>query len=97
MLLPGQAGYCPACGQSVKTINRPWLEVAGEALVFTAHLFSAMFIILAAMLSIESAADRYLALLLLQLVLLLGMVVYTIIALHATYRAGAPENSTTNR
>ena len=54
--------------------------------MFTAHLFSAMFIFLAAMLSIESAADRYLVLLLLQLVLLLGMVVYTIIALHATYR-----------
>jgi len=57
-------------------------------LVFTAHLFSAMFIFLTAMLSIESAADRYLALLLLQLVLLLGMVVYTIIALHTTYREG---------
>ena len=189
--LPGQAEYCPGCGQSVKTINRPWLEVTRETLaelfdfdgrmlislrllltrpgflsyeyingrrlsytspvrmylvislgfffvlplilpenpdfspthevsvdlysqamflllplfalllkilyrqmlylaqlVFTAHLFSAMFIFLAAMLSIESAADRYLALILLQVVLLLGMVVYTIIALHTTYREG---------
>jgi hypothetical protein len=189
--LPGQAEYCPGCGQSVKTINRPWLEVIREALtelfdfdgrmlislrllltrpgflayeyingrrlsytspvrmylvislafffvlplilpenpdyspshevsvdlysqamflllplfalllkvfyrrtlylahlVSTAYLFSAMFIILAAMLSIESAADRYLVLVLLQVLLLLGMVVYTIIALHITYREG---------
>jgi hypothetical protein len=30
--LPGQAEYCPVCGQSVKEINRPWL-VAGKELL----------------------------------------------------------------
>ena len=28
--LPGQAEFCPACGQSVKVITRPWHEVLGE-------------------------------------------------------------------
>jgi hypothetical protein len=43
----------------LKVLYRQILYLAH--LVFTAHLFSAMFIFLAAMLSIESAADRYIA------------------------------------
>ena len=187
--LPGQADFCPACGQSVKVINRPWREVLGELLtelidfdgrmlvslrllltrpgflsheyvngrrlsytppirmylvislvfffvlplilpdstlnnpahrvsvdqysqamfvllplfalvlkgfyrrsyylahlVFTVHLFSAMFIILAIMLPMEVAADRYIAVLLLQVILLIYMLAYFVIALRVNYR-----------
>ncbi len=28
--LPGQADFCPACGQSVKAITRPWRDALGE-------------------------------------------------------------------
>ena len=55
-------------------------------LVFTVHLFSAMFIVFAITLSIETLADRYLVVLLIQLVLLIYMVAYSIIALHTTYQ-----------
>ena len=55
-------------------------------LVFTVHLFSVTFIVFAAMLSIETAADRYLAVILLQVVLLLYVVAYFVIALRVTYR-----------
>ena len=187
--LPGQADFCPACGQSIKVITRPWREVIGELLtelfdfdgrmllslrylvtrpgflsyeyingrqlsytspvrmylvislvfffvlplilpestvtnpsheisvdqysqamfvllpifalllkilyrqvfylahiVFTVHLFSAMFIVFAAILAIEVQADRYLAILLVQLVLLIYMLTYLLIALRVTYR-----------
>lgn len=187
--LPGQADFCPACGQSIKVITRPWREVFGELLtelfdfdgrmlvslrslmtrpgylsyeyingrrlsftsparmyliislvfffvlplilpestvtstdqevsvdqysramfvllpifallmkifyrqvfylahiVFTAHLFSAMFIVFAAILSIEIQADRYIAVLLIQLVLLIYMLAYLLIALRVTYQ-----------
>jgi len=187
--MPGQAEFCPACGQSVKVINRPWREVLGELLtelldfdgrmlaslrlllirpgflsheyingrrlsytppvrmylvislvfffvlpsilpestlnnpahkvsvdqysqamfvllplfalvlkgfyrrsyymahlVFTVHLFSAMFIILAIMLPMEVAADRYIVVLLLQVILLIYMLAYFVIALRINYQ-----------
>jgi hypothetical protein len=55
-------------------------------LVFAVHLFSAMFIVFAITMSIENAADRYIAVILLQLLLLLYVIVYFVIALHTTYR-----------
>ncbi len=30
--LPGQALFCPHCGQSIKVSTRPWLEVFKELL-----------------------------------------------------------------
>jgi len=186
--LPGQAAYCPTCGQSVKEITRPWLEVFRELLtelfdfdgrmllslrllltrpgflsheyihgrrvtytspiriylvislgfffvlpmilpdssvtspsheisvdlyskamfillpffalllklfyrrsfylshlVFSVYLFSAMYIVFAAMLSIETLADRYLAAVLMQIVLLLYMTIYCVVALRVNY------------
>ena len=55
-------------------------------LVFAVHLFSAMFIVFAITMSIENAADRYIAVILLQLLLLLYVIVYFVIALHTAYR-----------
>jgi len=189
--LPGQAAYCPACGQSVKEMNRPWLRVFRELLtelfdfdgrmlvslrllltrpgflsheythgrrasytspvrmylvislvfflvlpmilpdtsmtypehevsvdlyskgmffllpffalllkvfyrriyylphlVFSVYLFSAMYIVFALMLSIETAADRYVAVMLIQLVLLLYMMIYFVVALRVNYGEG---------
>lgn len=188
-LLPGHAEFCPACGQSIKTINRPWREVLGELvvelfdfdgrmlrslrylltrpgflsyeyvngrrfsytspvrmyllislvfffvlplilpesavsnpdhqvsvdqysqamfvllpifalllkllyrkpfylehLVFTAHLFSAMFIVFALIMSMEVQADFYISVLLVQLVLLIYVLAYLVIALRVTYQ-----------
>lgn len=187
--LPGQADFCPVCGQSIKVITRPWREVFGELLkdlfdidgrmllsvrllmtrpgflskeyingrrlsytspvrmyliislvfffvlplilpdstvssstrevsvdqysqamfvllpifalllkmlyrnvfylphiVFTIHLFSAMFIVFAAILSIEIQADLHIAVLLMQVVLLVYMLAYLLIALRVTYQ-----------
>ena len=187
--LPGQADFCPACGQSTKVFKRPWRDVLGELLmelfdfdgrmllslryllirpgfltlefingrrlsytspvrmyllislvfffvlplilpestvtnpdhqvsvdqysqamfvllpifalllkllyrkafylehiVFTAHLFSAMFIVFAAILSMEVQADRYISVLVVQLVLLIYVLAYLLIALHVTYQ-----------
>jgi hypothetical protein len=187
--LPEQAFYCPFCGQSVKEVNRPWLEAARELLtelfdfdgrmlvslrllmtkpgflsleyirgrrasytsplrmylvislafffilpmilpdspvtppehefsadrysqgmfvlvplfalilkvfyretlylahlVFTVYLFSAVYIVFAATMSIEASADRFLAVMLLQVILLLYLTAYMIVALHVTYQ-----------
>ena len=187
--LPGQADFCPVCGQSIKVITRPWREVFGELLkdlfdidgrmllsvrllmtrpgflskeyingrrlsytspvrmyliislvfffvlplilpdstvssstrevsvdqysqamfvllpifalllkmlyrnvfylphiVFTIHLFSAMLIVFAAILSIEIQADLHIAVLLMQVVLLVYMLAYLLIALRVTYQ-----------
>ena len=54
-------------------------------LVFTIHLFGAMYIVFAIMLSMESLADRYLLIAALQVVFLVYMVWYFITALHSTY------------
>ena len=189
--LPGQAEFCPACGQSIKVIKRPWRVVIGELLtelfdfdgrmllslrclltrpgfltyeytngrrfsytspvrmyllislvfffvlplilpestvtnpdqqvsvdqysqamfvllpifalllkllyrkafylehiIFTAHLFSAMFVAFAAILSMENQADRYIVVLLIQLVLLVYVLAYLLIALRVTYQDG---------
>lgn len=187
--LPEQADFCPACGQSVKVITRPWHEAVGELLtelfdfdgrmfvslrllltrpgflslayingrrlsytspvrmylvislvfflvlplilpesgvtspshavsvdqysqamfvllpifalllkilyqrvfylahlVFSVYLFSAMFIVFAAILSIEAQADLHIAVLIVQLVLFIYMLAYILIALRVTYR-----------
>lgn len=55
-------------------------------LVFIVHLFSAMFIVFAAMLSMEAAADRYLVVMLMQFVLLIYMVTYFVVALRVVYQ-----------
>jgi hypothetical protein len=192
--LPGQADFCPSCGQSVKAVKRPWRDVFGELLtelfdfdgrmfltlrllltrpgflsleyvndrrlsytspirlylvvslvfffvlpmispeppdtnlsdrvtvdqysqamflllpvfglvlkvfyrrtyylphlVFTLYLFSAMYIVLALMLSIETLADRYLAVVLLQVLLLAYMLSYFAIALRVAYRESWPK------
>ena len=189
--LPGQAAYCPACGQSVKEMARPWLKVLRELvtelfdfdgrmlvslrllltrpgflsheythgrrasytspvrmylvislvfffvlpmilpdasmtypehevavdlyskgmffllpffalilkvfyrriyylphLVFSVYLFSAMYIVFAVMLSMETAADRYVAVMLIQLVLLLYMLIHAVVALRVNYAEG---------
>lgn len=57
-------------------------------LVFTVYLFSAMYIVIAAMLSIETAADRYILLMLLQFVLLLFLIIYAVTALRVNYGEG---------
>ncbi len=187
--LPGLAEFCPACGQSVKIIRRPWREVFGELvtelfdfdgrmllslrllltrpgflsleyindrrlsytspvrmyliislifffvlpmilpesrgtspshevsvdkysqamflllpvfglllkifyrqkyylahLVFVLYLFSAMYIVFAAIFATESMADKYLAVIILQVVLLVYIMAYFVIALHVTYQ-----------
>jgi hypothetical protein len=188
-LLPGAAGFCPACGQSVKQYSRPWLEIGRELiveafdfdgrmmrsirllltrpgflckeyiggkraaytspvrlyliisllfflvlplilpppsnvgpdhklsvdlyskgmfvmlpgfalllklfyrrffymdhLVFSIHLFSFSYVVFAALLSFETLADRYVVFALIQVVLLLYMVGYSVMALHRVYR-----------
>lgn len=55
-------------------------------LVFSVYLFSAMFIVFAAILSIEAQADIHLAALVVQLVLFIYMLAYILIALRVTYR-----------
>jgi hypothetical protein len=57
-------------------------------LVFTVYLFCALYIVFAATMSIEVAADQYLAVMMLQVALLLYVVVYFIVALHVTYQQG---------
>jgi hypothetical protein len=56
-----------------------------DHLVFTIHLFGALYIVFAIMLSFENLADQFLAFALLQLVFLFYMVWYFITALHTTY------------
>ena len=55
-------------------------------LVFAVHLFSAMFIVFAVLGSIEGAADRYIAVALLQVLMLFYVIGYFVTALHTTYR-----------
>jgi hypothetical protein len=57
-----------------------------DHLVFTVHLFSAMFIVFAILLSIETLADRYLLVMLVQVIFLIYMLAYFVIALHTFYR-----------
>ena len=53
--------------------------------MFATYLFSAMFIVFALMLPLEVAAERYLAVLLLQIAVLLYMVAYFVISLRLCY------------
>ena len=55
-------------------------------LVFAIHLFSAMFIVFAAIMSLETTADRYLAVAVVQLFLLFLMMAYFVAALRGTYQ-----------
>lgn len=62
-------------------------------LVFTMHLFSAMFIAFAFLLSFETLADRYLAFALVQVGLLIYTVRYSIVALQTTYQESGAKSS----
>ena len=57
-----------------------------DHLVFTVHLFSAMFIVFAILLSIESLADRYILVMVVQVIFFIYMLAYFVIALHTFYR-----------
>ncbi len=61
-----------------------------DHLVFTVHLFSASYIVFAIMLSIETLADRYLLVMMLQLLVLAYMVGYVLLALHRVYAESWP-------
>ena len=63
-----------------------------DHLVFTVHLFSAMFIVFAILLSIETLADRYILVMLIQVVFLIYMLAYFVIALHTFYRESWPKS-----
>ncbi len=63
-----------------------------EHLVFTVHLFSAMFIVFAILLSIETLADRYILVMLVQVIFLIYMLAYFVIALHTFYRESWPKS-----
>ncbi len=63
-----------------------------DHLVFTVHLFSAMFIVFAILLSIETLADRYILVMLLQVIFLIYMLAYFVIALHTFYRDSWPKS-----
>ena len=69
-----------------------WRNFYLAHLVFAVHLFSAMFIVFAVMLSIETLADRYVIMAVLQVALLLYMVVYFVAALHTNYQEGWPRS-----
>jgi hypothetical protein len=56
-----------------------------EHLVFTTYLFSFMFVVFAAMMAIETKADRYLAVMLIQVALLVYMAVYFVMSLRRCY------------
>ena len=61
-----------------------------DHLVFTVHLFSASYIVFAIMLSIETLADRYLLVMLLQVLVLLYMLGYVLVALRRVYAESWP-------
>lgn len=61
-----------------------------DHLVFTVHLFSASYIVFAILLSIESLADRYFFVMVLQVLVLLYMVGYVLLALRRVYAEGWP-------
>jgi hypothetical protein len=63
-----------------------------DHLVFTVHLFSAMFIVFAILLSIETLADRYILVMLVQVIFLIYMLAYFVIALHTFYRESWPKS-----
>lgn len=56
-----------------------------DHLVFTVYLFSAMYVVFALMLSMETQADRYLLVMLVQLLLLIYAIWYFVIALRTNY------------
>jgi hypothetical protein len=63
-----------------------WRSYYLTHLVFSVHLFSAIFIVFAVLLSIENLADQYFAVMLLQVILLIYMMAYFVAALRVTYR-----------
>ena len=73
----------PAFALLLKLFYRPFFYM--DHLVFSIHLFSASYVVFAAILSIEVLADQYLLVALVQVVFLLFMVGYAIFALHLVY------------
>jgi len=57
-----------------------------DHLVFSVHLFSASYIAFALLLSIETLADRYLLVMIFQVILLLATLAYAVSALHRVYK-----------
>ena len=70
-----------------------WRSYYLAHLVFSVHLFSAMFIVFAVLLSIETLADQYFAVMLLQVILLIYVVAYFVMALRVTYRESLLKSS----
>lgn len=62
-----------------------------DHLVFTIHLFSASYIAFAILLSIETLADRYLLVMVLQVLVLLYMIGYVLLALQRVYAESWPK------
>jgi hypothetical protein len=56
--------------------------------VFTVYLFSAMFITIALLFATEAAADKYLAMVFVQVGVLLYGLVYFVVALRTNYQQG---------
>jgi len=59
-----------------------------DHLIFSVHLHSAAYVILAVMLPLEGAANRHLALLLLQVVLLTWFIAYFVLSVRRVYESG---------
>jgi hypothetical protein len=76
----------PAFALLLKLFYRHFFYI--DHLVFSIHLFSASYVVFAALLSIEVLADQYLLVALVQVVFLLFVVWYAIFALHLVYGDG---------
>lgn len=63
-----------------------------EHLVFTVYLFSAMFIVIALLMATEGLADRYVLVVLVQVVFTVYMLAYGVIAFHTNYRESWPKS-----
>lgn len=63
-----------------------------EHLVFTVYLFSAMFIVIALLMATEGLADRYILVVLVQVVFTVYMLAYGVIAFHTNYRESWPKS-----
>lgn len=63
-----------------------------DHLVFSVHLFSASYVVFALLLPLESLADRYLVIALIQLVLMLYLAGYAVTALQRVYGGSWPRS-----
>jgi len=64
-----------------------------DHLVFSVHLFSVSYVVFALLLPLESLADRYLVIALIQLVLMLYLAGYAVTALHRVYGESWPRSA----